>query len=147
MALLKRQYRYLNQQVNLFSLQYETYSLQMHPKSPCTSAVAPRPKLSERRYALRLVIFPCQYFPVRRRSSNPLHHICRLTSLLLPSRISSAAVSIPFVPHILPCACMLLYLLLIFSAIPIIPEQKYTLRLAVVPCQYLPSLLTSFQSI
>ena len=64
MTLSKRQYGYLNQQVTLFRLQYETHSLQMHPKSSCRSVVALTPKSSERRYALRLVVVPCQYFPI-----------------------------------------------------------------------------------
>ena len=63
MTLSKRQDEYLNPRVILFRLQYEIHSLQMHPKSPCISIVNPTPKLSERWYALRLVIFPFQYFP------------------------------------------------------------------------------------
>ena len=59
----KRQDDYLNQRVILFRLQYETHSLQMHPKLPCRSVVAPTPKLSEQRYALRLIVVPCWYFP------------------------------------------------------------------------------------
>ena len=35
----------------------------MHPKLPCRSVVAPRHKLSERRYTLSLVVVPCRYFP------------------------------------------------------------------------------------
>ena len=36
---------YLNQQLILFRLQYETHSLQMHTKSPCRSVFASTPKL------------------------------------------------------------------------------------------------------
>ena len=63
MILSKLQDGYLNQRVILFRLQYETHSLQMHPKSPCSSVVTPTPNLLERLYALRLVVVPCQYFP------------------------------------------------------------------------------------
>ena len=61
MASSKRQNGYLNQQVFLFRLQYDTHSLQMHPKLPCMSGVTPTPKLLEQQYALRLVVFTCKY--------------------------------------------------------------------------------------
>ena len=63
MTLFKRQDEYLNQRVILFRLQYEIHSLQMYPKFPCRSVVAPTPKLLEQRYALRLLVVPCQYLP------------------------------------------------------------------------------------
>ena len=50
----KRQDGYLNQQVILFGLKYETHSLQAHPKLPCRSVVAPTPNLLEWQYDLRL---------------------------------------------------------------------------------------------
>ena len=84
MTLLKRQYGYLNQQVILFRFQYETHSLQMHPESPCRSVVAPTPKLSNRRYTLRLVVVTCRYFPSPSPCFQPI-------SKYLSSRISSAA--------------------------------------------------------
>ena len=59
----KLQDGYWNQRVILFRLQYETHSLQMHPKFPCRSVVFPTSKLLERRYALRLVVVSCQYLP------------------------------------------------------------------------------------
>ena len=89
MTLLKRQYGYLNQRVILLILQYETHSIQMHPKSPCRSVVAPTPKLSERQYALRLVVVPCRYFPSPLPLFQPIS-----PSLLYP--ISSVAI-----PHFL----------------------------------------------
>ena len=91
MTLLKRQDEYLNQGVILFRLQYEKHSLQMHPKLPCRSVVAPTPKLSERRYALRLVVVLCQYLP----SMSPLF---QPISPSPSSHISSIAV-----PHLLHC--------------------------------------------
>ena len=147
MKLPKHQDGYLNQQVILFRLQYETHSLQMNPKSQCRSFVAPTPKLSEWGYALRLVFVPCKYFPVRRRYSKPFLHLCCPTSLLLPSRIYSTAVSIPIVPHIHHRDLLTLSSPLILSAIPIIPEQRYALRLEVVPCWYFPSPPPSLQNI
>ena len=69
MKLSKRQDGYFNQQVVLFRLQYETHSLQMHPKSPCRSVVSPTPNLLEQLYALRLLVAPCRYF------TSPLYHI------------------------------------------------------------------------
>ena len=63
MTSLKRQYGYLNQQVILFRLKYETHSIQIHPKFLCRSVVALMPKLSEQQYALRLVVVPCQHLP------------------------------------------------------------------------------------
>ena len=62
MTLSKRQDGYLNHQVILFRLQYKTHSLQMYPESLWKSVVAPTPNLSERKYALRLVVVPSQYF-------------------------------------------------------------------------------------
>ena len=125
MTLSKRQNGYLNQRVILFILQYETHSLQMHPKSPCRSIVAPTPKLSERQHALRLVVFSCQYFPVCRRLSNPFRHLGCPTSLLLSSRISSAAVSIHVVLYLRHHARPLLSSPLTMSAIPIILNLRH----------------------
>ena len=72
MTSLMRQNGYLNQRVILFRLQYETHSLQMHTKSPCRSVISTKPKLSEGRYALRLVVIPCQYFPSPSPSFQPI---------------------------------------------------------------------------
>ena len=88
-TLSKRQNGYLNHQVILFRLQYETHSLQMHPKSPCRYVVSPTPKLSERQYALRLVVVPCWYFTSPSLSFQPIFPAPS-------SLISSVAV-----PHIL----------------------------------------------
>ena len=85
----KRHNGYLNQWIILFRLKYETHSLQMHPKLSCSSVVAPTPKLLEGRYALRLVVVPCRYFP----SLSPLF---QPISSSLSSHISSVAV-----PHLL----------------------------------------------
>ena len=68
----KRQNGYLNQRVIIFRLQYETYSLQMHPESPFRSVVAPTPNLSEQQYALRLIVVPYQYFPSLSPSFQPI---------------------------------------------------------------------------
>ena len=73
----------------LFRLQYETHSLQMHPKSPCRSIVAPTPKLLERLYALRLVVIPCQYLPSPSPFFQPI------------SPSSSSHISFFAVPHLL----------------------------------------------
>ena len=89
MTLSKRQDGYLDQQVILFILQYETHSLQMHPKLPFRSVIAPTPKLLERRYALILVVIPCQYLTSPSPFFQPI-----LPSTL--SHISSVAV-----PHLL----------------------------------------------
>ena len=89
MTLSKRQDGYLNQQVNLFRLQYETHSLQMHLKLPCMSVVAPTPNLLDQQYSLRLVAVPCQCSP----SPLPLF---QLISPSPSSNIYSVAV-----PHIL----------------------------------------------
>ena len=89
MKLPKRQNGSLNHWVILFRLQYETHSLQMHPKFPCRSVVFPTSKLLERRYAHRLVVVSCQYLP-----SLSLSFQLIMPSLL--SHISSVAV-----PHIL----------------------------------------------
>ena len=89
MTLSKCQYGYLNQQVILFILQYEIHSLQRHPEMPCRSVAALTPKLSEQRYALRLVVFPCRYLPSPFPFFQPI-----LPSPL--SHISSVAV-----PHLL----------------------------------------------
>ena len=89
MTLSKRQYGYPNQRVILFRLQYETHSLQMNTEYLCRFIVAPTPKLLERRYDLRLVVVPCQYFPI---SSPFLQPISPSPS----SHISSVAV-----PHLL----------------------------------------------
>ena len=64
--------------------------------------------------------FPVDIFPFRHRPSNPFLHIRRPTSLLLPSCISSAAVSIYVVPHIIRRASLPLSLPLTLSSIPII---------------------------
>ena len=123
MTLLKRQDEYLNQRVILFRLQYETRSLQMHPELPCRSVVAPMPKLSEQRYALRLVVVPCWYLPSSVPFFQPIFfHLRCPTSLLLPSRIYFASVSIPVFPHLRHRACPPLSLLMTLYAIPIIPH-------------------------
>ena len=89
MTLLKRQDEYLNQRVILFRLKYEIHSLQMHPKSPCRSVVSPTPQLSGRRYALRLVVAPYQYFPSPSSSFQPI------------SPYPSSHISSVHVPHLL----------------------------------------------
>ena len=96
MTLSNRQDGYLNQRVILFRLQYETHSLQMHPKSLCRSVVAPTSKLPEQRYALRLVVVPCWYFPSPLQFFQPI-------SPSPSSHISS--VSVPHLLHrrIHPC--------------------------------------------
>ena len=91
MILSKRQYWYLNQQVILFRLQYETHSLQMHLKSPCRSVVTPMPKLSKGQYYLRLVVVPCQYLPspltfFQSIYPSPSSHISSVTVLYLLRR-------------------------------------------------------------
>ena len=94
-----------------------------------------------------MVVVPCQYFPVYRHSSNLFCHLIRPTYLLLPSCISSAAVSIPVVLHLRHLAHPSLSSPLILSAIPIILERQNFLTLVVVPCQYLPSPFPSLQPI
>ena len=89
MISLNRQDGYLNQQIILFRLQYERYSLKMHPESPFRSIVTPTPNLSEQRYTLRLVVVPCQYFP----SPSPFFQP------ILPS--PSSHISSVSVPHLL----------------------------------------------
>ena len=89
MTLLKVQDRYLNQWVILFILQYETHSLQMHPKLLCRSVVALTPKLSEQLHAVRSVVVPCQNLP----SPSPFF---QPVSTYPSSHISSVAV-----PHLL----------------------------------------------
>ena len=96
MTLSKHQDGYLNQQVILFRLQYETHSLQMHPKYPCRSVVVPMPKLSELRYALRLVVIPRQYL------SSPSPFFQPILPYLL-YHISSVAVPCLLRRHIYPC--------------------------------------------
>ena len=72
------------------------HSLQMHPKSPCRSVVAPTPKLLERRYALMLVVVPCWYFPSPLPSFQPI--------LQSPSsHISSVSVPHLLIRRIHPC--------------------------------------------
>ena len=61
----------------------------MHSKSPYRSVVSPTPKLSERQYALRLVVFLCQYLPSPSLFFQPI----------LPSLLSH--ISFVAVPHIL----------------------------------------------
>ena len=90
----------------------------MHPKFPRRSVFAPTPKLLERQYALRLVIFPCQYFPSPSPSFQPISSVAVLH--ILPRRIylcctayhppsSSAAVFTadlffrPYYPESPPC--------------------------------------------
>ena len=89
MTLSKRQDGYLNQRIILFRLQYETNSLQMHPKLPCRSVVAPTPKLLEGQYALRLVVVPYRHLPSLLPFFEPI-------SPYPSSHISSVAV-----PHLL----------------------------------------------
>ena len=89
MTLSKRQDGYLNQQVILFRLQYETNSLQINPKSPCRSVVSLTPKLLEQQYVLGLVIIPCWYLT----SMSPFF---QTISPSLSSHISYVAV-----PHLL----------------------------------------------
>ena len=91
MKLSKRQDEYLNQRVILFRLQYDIHSLQMHPKFPCRSVFNPTPKLSERRYAFRLVVVPCRYLP------SPL------TSFQTISPSPSSHISSFAVPNLLCC--------------------------------------------
>ena len=93
---LKRQHGYLNLWVILFRLQYETHTLQMHPKLLCRSIVAPTPKLLERRYTLSLVVVPCQYF----LSPSPSFQLISPSPL---SHISSISVPHLLRHHIHPC--------------------------------------------
>ena len=101
MTLSKRQYGYLNQREILFRLQYETHSLQMHPELPCSSVVAPAPKLSEWKYALRLVVIPCQYLTsllqfLQPISPSPSSHISSVAVLhLLHRRIHTCCPAYP----------------------------------------------------
>ena len=64
--------------------------------------------------------FPVDICPVYRRPSNPFLHICHPTSHLLPSHISSTAVTIPSVPHLRHRALPPLSSPLTFSFTPII---------------------------
>ena len=64
--------------------------------------------------------FPVDILLVRCRPSNSFSHLRCPVSLLFPSHISSVAVSIHIVPHILRRACLLLSSPLNLSAIPII---------------------------
>ena len=91
MTLSKGQDEYLNQQVNLFRLQYETHSLKMHLELPCGSVVALTHKVSEGLYALRLIVFPRQYFPIPSPFFQPISpssssHISSVAVLHLFSR-------------------------------------------------------------
>ena len=61
----------------------------MNPESPFRSVVSPTPKLSERRYALRLVVVPCRYCTSPSPVSQPF-------SPSLSNHISSVVV-----PHLL----------------------------------------------
>ena len=108
----KRQNVYLNQRVILFRLQYETHILQINPKSPCRSA--PLLKVPDREYALRLVVIPCQYFPIPSPSFQP-------TSPSALSHISSVAV-----PHLQQHDRLPLSSPLTFSVIPIRPHLHRT---------------------
>ena len=96
MTLSKPQDGDLNQQVILFRFQYETHSLQMHPELPCRSVATLTPKLLDERYALRLVVVPCQYFP----STFPFFQPISPSSL---SNIFSVAVPHLLRRHIHPC--------------------------------------------
>ena len=89
MKLPKRRDGYLNQQVILFRLQYETHSLQINPELPWRYVITPTPKLPEGRYALRLVVIPSWYFP------SPLPFF----QSILPS--PSSHISSVAVPHLL----------------------------------------------
>ena len=89
MKLSKRQDGYLNQQVILFRLQYETHRLQMHPNLPCRSVITLTLKSLEWRYASRLVVVPCRFFPSLSPFFQPI-------SPSLSSHISYVAV-----PHLL----------------------------------------------
>ena len=62
----------VNDGIYIFRLQYETHSLQMHPKFQYRSVVAPMSKLSEQRYALGLVVVPCRYLPSPSPSFQPI---------------------------------------------------------------------------
>ena len=60
----------------------------MNSKSPCISVIYLTPKLSEQRYALRLVVFTCWYFPSTSLSfqpifPSPLSHISSVAVLNL----------------------------------------------------------------
>ena len=68
----------------------------MHPKLPCRSVVAPTPKLSERQYALRLVVIPCRYL------SSPSPSFQHITPSLL-SHISSVSLLHLLCHRIHPC--------------------------------------------
>ena len=116
----KRQNGYLNQRIILFRLQYETHSLQMYPKSPCSYVITLTPKSSERRYALRLVVVPCQYLPSLLPSFQPILPSVLSHISYVAARISSAALSIPVVLNLLHRACPLLSSPLTLYAIPII---------------------------
>ena len=96
MTLSKHQDWYLNQQVILFGLQYKTHSLQRHPESLCRYVVALTPKLLEQRYALRMVVVPCRYFPSLSPFFQPI-------SPSLLSQISFAA--LPHLLHLSIHAC------------------------------------------
>ena len=96
MTLSKHQNGYFNQRVILFRLQYETHSLQMNPKLPCRSVFTPTSKPLERRYALRLVVVSCQYFP------SPLPSFPPISPYPL-SHISSVAVLHILRRRIHPC--------------------------------------------
>ena len=134
MTLSKRRDGYLNQRVILFRLKYGTHSLQMHPELPRRSVFILTTKLSEKRYALRLVVIPSKYFTIPSPFFQPIlpslssHIYSVAVPHLLHRRIHSC------LPHLRHHARTPLSSLLIFYAIPIIPERQYSLRLAVVPC-------------
>ena len=92
-------------------------------------------------------MFPVNIFQARCRSSNQFRHLRHPIFLLLPSHMSSTAVSIPVILNLRHCACPPLSSPLILSAIPSIPDQRYVLRLVVVPCRYFPSTLPCLQPI
>ena len=96
MTLPKGKDGYLNQQVILFRLQYETHSLQIHPESPCRSVVTLTPKFLDQQYALRLVVVTYQYLP------SPLPFFQPIFPSPL-SHISSVAVTHLFRRRIYPC--------------------------------------------
>ena len=91
--------------------------------------------ISERRYALSLAVVPCRCFPSPSPSLQPI-------SPSPSSHIYSVAV-----PHLRHHARLPLSSPLTLSDIPIIPEQKYFLKLVVVPCQYFTSPSPFFQPI
>ena len=97
----------------------------MHTKLPCRSVVAPHLSYWINDTPSGWYSLPVDIFLVRRRPSYPFFHLRCPISLMLPSRISSAAVSIPVVPHLCHCSRPPLSSPLIVSAISIIPHFHY----------------------